>query len=130
MSGLAVQPETRSSIEQRKVLLGRLALIIGTIGLVKYLDLAIRLGVADSPYFYLVAFVVPFFVGVAVLRSRTRAGAIIIAVPSVLLVLLVVASLLHGWDSSWNWGDALVLFVAGPLAVLAVGLAVRVARGR
>jgi hypothetical protein len=130
MTGIAPESTLPSATEQRAVLLSWIAVTIGIIGLVKYLDLAIRLGVSNSPYFYLAAFVVPFFVGALVLRTRRRTGAWVIAIPAVLLILVVVGSLIGGWDSSWNWADALVLFVAGPLSLLAVGLAVRVIRGR
>jgi hypothetical protein len=129
MSGVATDPAARSATAQRTELLVRIALLIGMIGLVKYVDLALRLGLANAPHFFLVAFVVPFFIGAVLLRSRPRVGAVMIAVPSALLVLFAVGSLLQGWDSSWNWGDALVLFVATPLALLAVGLATRVVRG-
>lgn len=105
-------------------LLGIFALIISGIGLVKFLGLMVIHGPAQSPWFFLLVFVAPFLVGWRLLRSRPRGGAAVIGVSAAGLAAVCVGAVVTGIEP--YWGDYALIFVGGPLALAAVGLAIRV----
>lgn len=115
----------RSSAQR---LLGVLALLIGAMGLVKFLGLMAVQGPAQSPWGFLLVLVAPFLIGRLLLTSRARLAAAVIGVAAALLAALCVVAVVQGVQP--YWGDYLVVFVGGPLAVAAVGVAVRVIWGR
>jgi peptidoglycan/LPS O-acetylase OafA/YrhL len=105
--------------------MGFSALGAASLGLLKYLTILFETGVADSPWVFLVVFVVPFIVGTALLRSRPRAGAGVIALFGLGLAAVcavgAVATVQNiGQGIPPYWPDLLVIFVGGPLALLAV----------
>jgi hypothetical protein len=115
------------SISQRHAsqpLLGIFSLTIGGIGLAKFLGLMFVYGPAQSPWFFLLLFVVPFLIGWRLLRSRPRGGAVVIGVFAAALVALCVVAVVTGIEP--YWADYVLVFVGGPFALAAVGLAVRV----
>jgi hypothetical protein len=95
-------------------------------GLLKFLAIMVDAGPARSPWLFLLIAVVPFLVGRALLASRPRGGALLIAVFAALLALLCAGAVVGGIEPYWP--DYLVVFVGGPLALCAVGVAVRVIR--
>jgi hypothetical protein len=117
---------TRSIIKRDdgRGLLGSLALVLGGMGLLKFLAIMVDEGPARSPWGFLLVAVVPFLVGRALLGSRTRAGALVIAVFAALLAVVCVVAVVVGIEPYWP--DYLVVFVGGPLALCALGVAVRV----
>jgi hypothetical protein len=115
------------SISQRHTsqrLLGIFSLTIAGIGLAKFLGLMVMHGPAQSPWFFLLLFVVPFLIGWRLLRSRPRGGAVVIGVFAAVLAAVCVVAVLAGIEP--YWADYVLVFVGGPLALAAVGLAVRV----
>jgi hypothetical protein len=73
---------------------------------------------------FVVILVLPFVVGFLLLRSRLRAGAVVIGLFAVALVIVIVGQ--GGIIPSWP--DALLRLV-GAVSLTAFGLAIRVARG-
>src|SRR6478752_7979429 len=68
-------------------LLRHVTLVLGILGLVKFLGLFFELSAADAPWGFLIVWVPPFAVAWWLLRRRhSRAGAILAAVLSVLVV--------------------------------------------
>lgn len=122
-----MQSINMQSINQRytsRRLLGIFALIIAGIAVAKFLGLMVTLGPARSPWFVVLAFVVPFLVGWRLLKSQPRVGAGVIGVFSALLAAVCVGAVATGIEP--YWGDYLLVLVGGPLALAAVGLAIRV----
>ena len=105
----------------RRRLLGWLALFIACLGLVKYLVLLVQLGPAQSPWFFLIAFVVPFVAGRLLLPAHPRAGVILIGLGSAALATICVIRAAAGVGTYWP--DYLVVYVAGPAALLALVMA-------
>lgn len=119
---------TRTTEQNSRRLLGILALTIAGLGVLKFGGLMAELGPANSPWGFLLVLVAPFLVGRWLLASHRRAGAVVIALFAGLLAALCVAALATGLEP--YWGDYIVVFVGGPLALFAVGLAFRVIRTR
>lgn len=115
---------TRSKERDGRRLLGVLALTIAGLGLLKFGGLMVELGPMQSPWGFLLVLVVPFLVGTWLLKAHPRAGATVIASFAGLLATLAVLALANGLEP--YWGDYLVVFVGGPLALAAVGVAVRI----
>jgi hypothetical protein len=115
----------RSSAQR---LLGVLAVLISALGMAKFLGLMAVYGPARSPWGFLLVLVAPFVVGRLLLTSHARIAATVIGVFAAPLAALCVVGAVQGVQP--YWGDYLVVFVGGPLAVAAVGVAVRVLRGR
>lgn len=105
----------------RRRLLGWLALFIACLGLVKYLVLLVEGGPAKSPWFFLIAFVVPFVAGKLLLPAHPRAGATLIGLCSAALATICVIGAAAGVGSFWP--DYLVVYVAGPAALVALVVA-------
>jgi hypothetical protein len=102
-------------------LLGVLALAIACIGLAKFLGLMVLYGPAQSPWMFLLVFVLTFLTGRRLLPSHPRIGAAIIGAFAAWLVVICAAALVVGMEPA----DYVLVFVGGPLAVGAVGLAAR-----
>jgi hypothetical protein len=126
---LATSPRVEPNHYSSASLLGVLAVSMAALGLVKFSGLVVKEGPANAPWLFLLVLVVPFLVGRWVLRTRPRAGAVVIGVMASLLGALSIAVLVTRTLQPY-WGDYLVVFVGGPLALVAVVLAVRVIRGR
>jgi hypothetical protein len=124
MSSTMHLPGSRAQDGQR--LLGVLSLTIAGLGILKFGGLMAEYGPASSPWGFLLVLVVPFLVGRWLLPSHPRAGAIVIAVFAGLLVTACAVAVANGIEP--YWADYLVVFVGGPIALVAVGLAVRVIR--
>jgi hypothetical protein len=117
---------TRSKEHDAQRLLGVLALIIAGLGVLKFSGLMAELGPANSPWGFLLVLVAPFLVGSWLLPAHRRAGAIVIAIFAGLLATVCAVALANGIEP--YWADYLIVFVGGPIALVAVGLAVRVVR--
>jgi peptidoglycan/LPS O-acetylase OafA/YrhL len=105
--------------------LALLAACIGSLGLIKYLAIAIDMGVAKTPWGFLLIFVLPFAVGAALLRSGPRrSGAVVVGLFAAALAVVCCVIVAQGIQP--EGADYLVLYGGGPLAVLAVILSVRV----
>lgn len=117
---------TRSDASQR--ILGALAVAVGGVGLIKFLGLLAVYGPAQSPWGFLLVLVTPFLAGRLLLQSHPRMAAAVIGVFAALLAAVCVVALLQGIEP--YWGDYLLIFVGGPLALAATPIAVRVWRGR
>lgn len=123
MSTLTSPVRTRAEATQ---LLGHLALLIAAMGVVKFVGLAHKHGIEDSPYGFLLVLVAPFLVGRLLLGSRPRAAAGLIGLFAAGFATLVTVRLAASGLPLQFWGDYLVVFVGGPAAVLAVLTALRV----
>lgn len=115
---------TRSEERDGRRLLGALALTIAGLGLLKFGGLMVELGPMQSPWGFLLVLVAPFLVGTWLLKAHARAGATVIASFAGLLATVAVVALANGIEP--YWADYLVVFVGGPLALAAVGVAVRI----
>lgn len=111
-----------------KWLLGVLAVLVGALGLMKFLVTMLDAGPADSPWIFLLVLVIPFLVGRLLLPSHPRVGAALIGVFAALFAVICALALIQGIEPFWV--DYVLVFAGGPLAVAAVWLAVRVLRAR
>lgn len=121
-------PATIERYSSQRVL-GLLAVMVGGLGLVKFLGLMVGLGPARAPWGFLLVLVVPFVVGRMLLPSRPRVAAAVIGLFSAVFGALSIAVIVQRSIEPY-WGDYLLVFVGGPLALAAVAVAVRVLRGR
>ena len=119
---------TRSTERDSKRLLGILALTIGGLAALKFFAIMAVIGPMQSPWLFLLIAVVPFLVGGRLLESHPRAGAMVIALFAGLLATLCVVAIATGIEPSW--ADYLMVFVCGPLALAAIGVAARVIQKR
>ncbi len=119
----------RSSRSDARVLAG-LASAIAALGTVKYLALAIEGGVARSPWGFALVLVLPFVVGALALTSRPRLGAAVVGLFATVLAVACGVAVSGGVSLDDHWADLLLILVGGPLALLAVGLSVRVLAAR
>jgi len=119
---------TNTRRDNGQQLLGVLAVVVGGMGLAKFLGLMAMYGPAQSPWIFLLVLVVPFLVGRLLLPSHPRAAAAMIGVFAALLAVICAAAVVQGIEP--YWADYVLVFVGGPLAVATVGLAVRVLRKR
>lgn len=110
-------------------LLGLLAVLVGAIGLAKFLGLMVELGPAQAPWGFLLVLVVPFLVGRSLLPARPRVAAALIGLFAAVIVGGCTVVIIQGIIQPY-WGDYLLVFIGGPLALAAVVVAVRVLRGR
>jgi hypothetical protein len=115
---------TRSTAQESQRLLGIVALTIAGLAALKFFAIMAVIGPMQSPWLFLVIAVVPFLVGRRLLGSHPRAGAIVIAVFSGLFATLCGVAIATGIEP--NWADYLMVFVCGPLALAAIGVAVRI----
>lgn len=107
-------------------LLGLFALMIGGLGLVKYITF-LRDGFASSPWGFLLVFVLPFLIGWLLLRSHPRVGAAVIGTFAAALATVIAVAAFQGAITT-EPPDSLIIFIGGPLALAAVALSVRVIR--
>jgi hypothetical protein len=119
---------TRSTERDSKRLLGILALTIGGLAALKFFAIMAVIGPMQSPWLFLLIAVVPFLVGGRLLASHPRPGAIVIAVFAGLFATLCGVAIATGIEPSW--ADYLMVFVCGPLALAAIGVAARVIQKR
>jgi hypothetical protein len=119
---------TRSMEHDAQRVLGVLALTIAGLGMLKFGGIMVDIGPMQSPWGFLLVLVAPFLVGRWLLASHPRAGAIVIASFAGLLATACAVALANGIEP--YWADYLVVFVGGPIALIAVGVAVRVIRTR
>ncbi len=115
--------EARPAADRFAGMLGTLCLLIGAVSLVKYLGLAVK-DFANSPHFFLVFLVVPFFVAAALARRLPRTAAVITILFGGLYAYLMIMQLIGGIEPFW--GDYLLVFVGLPLALAALVVSVRV----
>ena len=117
---------TRAPAAERA--LGATAWAISGVGLLKFASLLIEHGAAHAPWGLLFVFVLPFAVGAVMLRFRRRTGAALIGIFAAAVAVVCTVAVVQGIDPGWaNW---LLVLVAGPLSLIAVGLTVRLLRGR
>src|SRR4051812_9074703 len=100
-------------------LLGTFSLVIGGMGLIKFLGFVVMFGPGKSPWLYLLVFVLPFLVGWPLLRSRPRFAAVLIGTAAALFGALCIGVVVTGTIEPY-WPDYVLVFVAGPLALAAV----------
>jgi len=116
----------RSTRHHPTVLLGWLGLAIAALAAFKFLGILISVhwDVTRAPWFFLALFVPPFLIARAVVERRPRIGAALAGIPAALLAGACAVAMVHGLEP--YFGDYLVVFVGGPLALATAVLAVRV----
>jgi peptidoglycan/LPS O-acetylase OafA/YrhL len=119
----------RPSRRDARVLAG-LAWAIAALGTLKYLALAIEGGIARSPWGFALVLVLPFVVGALALASRRRLGAAVIGLFAAVFAVVCAVAVSEGVSPHDYWADLVLILVGGPLALLALGLSVRVLTGR
>ena len=113
-------------MNSRVRLLMIVAVVIGVIQFVWYVVPVMQEGFGDSAFGFLIAFCLPFLVGAALLPRFRRTGAAILGLFSLLLAIVSVIVIVGGPSGDWKWMDYLSVYVAGPLAIVAVVLSVMV----
>jgi hypothetical protein len=101
-------------------------LALAVISFVKYASIAVR-SFADAPHFFLVFLVLPFVVSALLVPRAPRAGAIVFLLFGGLYTWLMLLQLVNGVEDDY-WGDYLLVYVGGPVAVAGLVLAVPVLR--
>ena len=109
-------------------LLGRLAVAIAGLGLLKFLGLLIEAGPTQAPWGFLLVVVAPFLIGRILLSAYPRIGAVVVGVMATAAATLSGAVLIQGSLEPY-WGDYLLVFIGGPLSLVAIVAAIRVLRG-
>ena len=95
----------------------------------QYLALAIEGGVARSPWGFALVLVLPFVLGAVALPSRRRLGAGVVGLFAAVFAVVCGVAVSGGVSLDDYWADLLLILVGGPLALVAVGLSVRVLAG-
>lgn len=128
MSELSIGP-TSATTERypSRRLLGRLAVLIGGVGALKFVGLLVELGPAQAPWGFLLVFVLPLAVGRVLLSVRPRIGAAVLGAIAAVAVVLSVVIVGSGRLEPY-WADYALVFLGGPLALAAVVVALRVLR--
>jgi hypothetical protein len=116
----------RSTHQDPAVLLDRLGLGIAALAAVKFVAIwsLVHWDLSMSPWGFLVLFVPPFLIAHVLLPRRPRIGAVVAGIPAALLAVATAVAVVTGIEPVFM--DYLVVFVAGPMALAAAVLAVRV----
>jgi hypothetical protein len=110
-------------------ILGASAAGVALISTLWVLGTALEAGASKAPWGFLIVFVPPYLIGLALLRPVPRVAAALLGTLHLVFAIACAASVTQDGFEMWTW-PAYVVYLGTPIAVAGVVAAVRVLLGR
>jgi len=119
MSDTSTNKQARISDIFAKCLMGLAAMVF-----LKWLAIGLEGNFKDAPHYFLFFFCLTFLVAILIRKRTPRTSGIMGFLFSLWYSVFIFSSAAEGFDG-WKWYEYMVTFIGGPLALLILGLSVR-----